>query len=106
MCGNFEKELSMKKKSLTVIRNDKVVGNNSKSYNDKHPENPVSLRPIHDACKATHKDDFKLRVKLRALASCSRPTMARGIARHMGANVEVTGASGAFAAKRPCGPQG
>ena len=74
----------MKKKSLTVIRNAKVVGNNSKSYNDKHPENPVSLRPLHDACKATHKDDFELRAKIRALANLSRPQIARGIAHYMG----------------------
>jgi hypothetical protein len=36
-------------------RNKEIVGNNSKSYNDKHPENPVSLRPIHDAVQNTPK---------------------------------------------------
>lgn len=30
-------------KSITVIRNAQIVGKNSKSYNDKNPENPVSL---------------------------------------------------------------
>lgn len=30
-------------------RNHLVVGKNSMSYDDKHPENPVSLRPVHDA---------------------------------------------------------
>ena len=55
----------MKKKSLTVIRNAKIVGKNSKSYNAKHPVSLVSLRPIHDACKATNKDAFKLRAKIR-----------------------------------------
>jgi hypothetical protein len=35
--------------SITVQRNKIIVGNNSKSYNDKHPENPISLRPIRDA---------------------------------------------------------
>lgn len=74
----------MKKKSLTVIRNAKVVGNNSKSYDDKHPENPVSLRPIHDACQLIHKDDFKLRAKIRALANCDRQTIANGIAFYIG----------------------
>ena len=43
----------MKITSLTIIRNKKIVGRNSKSYNDKHPENHISLRPIHDAIKAT-----------------------------------------------------
>jgi hypothetical protein len=68
----------MKKKSLTEIRNAKIVANNSKSYNDKHPANPIALRPIHDACAATHKDDFKLRAKLRTLA------IARGITHLIG----------------------
>ena len=36
-------------KNATMTRNAMIVGNNSKSYNDKHPENPVSLRPVHDA---------------------------------------------------------
>ena len=35
----------MKKKTDTK-RNNKIVGNNSKSYNDKHPDNPIHLRPI------------------------------------------------------------
>jgi hypothetical protein len=35
--------------NATIKRNAQIVGNNSKSYNDKHPENPVSLRPVHDA---------------------------------------------------------
>jgi len=82
--GNFKKERDMKKKILTVIRNAKIVGNNSKSYDNKHPENPIALRPIRDACKATHKDAFKLRLKLRALANCSRPTIALGIAYYIG----------------------
>lgn len=34
-------------------RNAQVVGHNSKSYNDKHPSNPVSLRPIRDAVRNT-----------------------------------------------------
>jgi len=90
----------MKKKSLTVIRNAKIVGKNSKSYNAKHPVSLVSLRPIHDACKATNKDAckatnkdafkatnkdaFKLRAKIRSLANCSRPTIAHGIAHYIG----------------------
>ena len=30
-------------------RNEQIVGNNSKSYNDKHPDNPIHLRPIRAA---------------------------------------------------------
>jgi hypothetical protein len=30
-------------------RNAQIVGNNSKSYNDKHPDNPIHLRPIRQA---------------------------------------------------------
>ena len=66
----------MKNKSLTEIRNAKIVGKNSLSYNDKHPENPVSLRPIHDACKAM---PTRFHAKLRALANLGRPEMTRGI---------------------------
>jgi hypothetical protein len=72
----------MKKKSLTVIRNAGVVGNNSKSYNDKHPENPVSLRPLHDALLVANVR--WLRVKLRAMKNWSRPDIAHGIAMHIG----------------------
>lgn len=43
------------KQSITVQRNKQIVGNNSNSYNDKHPENPVSLRPIRDAVANTPK---------------------------------------------------
>jgi len=39
----------MGNQSLTVRRNKQIVGNNSKSYNDKHPENPISLRPVRNA---------------------------------------------------------
>jgi len=71
----------MKKQSITAIRNANVVGNNSKSYNDKHPENPVSLRPIHDALlKARPR---WMRTKLRAMANWSRPAIARGIAGYL-----------------------
>lgn len=43
------------RKSIIAIRNAKIVGNNSKSYDDKHPNNPVSLRPIHEAVMNTPK---------------------------------------------------
>lgn len=79
----------MKKKSITAIRNAKIVGHNSKSYNDKHPENPVSLRPIHDAIQNIPKildtknrlvPDTKRIRALHAMANWSKPKIARGIA--------------------------
>ena len=36
-------------------RNSQIVGNNSKSYDDKHPTNPIVLRPIRDAIANTPK---------------------------------------------------
>jgi len=41
--------------SQSKTRNHLIVGKNSKSYDDKHPENPVSLRPIRDAIENTPK---------------------------------------------------
>jgi hypothetical protein len=35
--------------SITMQRNKLIVGNNSKSYNDKHKSPAISLRPIRDA---------------------------------------------------------
>lgn len=70
----------MKTTSLTISINKQIVGNNSKSYNDKHPENPISLRPIRDACKATGKYEHELRGRLHRLARFSRPTIAYLIA--------------------------
>jgi hypothetical protein len=72
-------------KSITEIRNAKIVGNNSKSYNDKHPENPVSLRPIHDAIENTPKildakyrlvPDIKHIAYLRSLGNFPRMNIA------------------------------
>ena len=58
----------MKTTSLTIVRNKKIVGRNSKSYNDKHPENPISLRPIHDAIKAT-RAHISSHMRMKGLAS-------------------------------------
>jgi len=61
-------------------RNDKIVGNNSKSYNDKHPDNPIHLRPIRQAIANVPKvkDDkgqlhpnYKAIREIRALGSMS-----------------------------------
>lgn len=30
----------------SIQRNDQIMGKNCKSYNDKHPYNPIVLRPI------------------------------------------------------------
>lgn len=35
--------------SLTVKRNNIRTGRNCASYNRKHPENPIDLRPIYNA---------------------------------------------------------
>lgn len=80
----------MKTTPLTITRNKRITGNNSKSYNDKHPENPISLRPIRDACKAIYKSspyvtraqkayNFHACTKLRRLKNFSGPAIARGI---------------------------
>lgn len=68
-------------------RNHLVVGKNSKSYDDKHPENPVSLRPIRDAIAAMPKvltggrvaPDHKRISFLRHLGYLPRLDIARGI---------------------------
>ena len=70
----------MKKKSITVIRNAMIVGHNSKSYDEKHPKNPISLRPIHDAkkdCYTVNEKgerviDHKKLAWLKYLSKCSK----------------------------------
>jgi hypothetical protein len=64
-------------KSLTVIRNAKVVGNNRKSYNDKHPENPVSLRPIFKGLQDLNE---KFHKRVRALHTMDKPIITGYIA--------------------------
>ena len=66
--------------SLTVKRNAKRVGRNSKSYDEKHPVNPVVLRLIHDAAIDAPR---WMRRKLRTMRNWSKPEIARGI-REMG----------------------
>jgi len=43
----------------TIRRNSIRVGKNSKSYNDKHPENPVMFKVIKSALKKAVKVDMK-----------------------------------------------
>lgn len=63
-------------KSLTVIRNAKVVGRNRASYNDKHPNNPVSLRPLHGVYPCAPR---WVRAKLRTMRNWDRPAIARAL---------------------------
>lgn len=63
-------------------RNHLVVGKNSKSYDEKHPENPVSLRPIHDAVLKVKRNyftrnDYALMSALRRLGSQPRMVIAK-----------------------------
>ena len=69
----------MKTKSITIKRNNQVVGNNSMSYSDKHPENPISLRPIHDARKKAGRNG-KIHTMFLALRNFSRPAITYEIA--------------------------
>jgi len=56
-------------------RNNQRVGKNSASYNDKHPHNPVQLKPIR-AAKKRHPIRAKQLEKLGALP---RPALATAI---------------------------
>lgn len=51
-----------------------IVGRNSASYNDKHPENPIVLRPIRDALRR-NKDDIKMQERILSLSNESRPNI-------------------------------
>lgn len=55
-------------------RNDQIVGRNSASYNDKHPENPIELRPIRSACWR-NPNNFKMQRRIRSLSNESRPNI-------------------------------
>lgn len=72
--------------SLTCIRNSKVVGKNRKSYDDKHPENPIALRPLRDAIKIIYKNrgPYWAIYRIHSLANASKPKIAREIARILG----------------------
>lgn len=58
---------SARKVSLTLIRNGHVVGNNSKSYNDKHPENVTWMRPIRDGLKMLWKSERRAELRISIL---------------------------------------
>jgi hypothetical protein len=47
--------MKTRKKRVDNKRNDQVVGNNSKSYSEKHPEHPIHLRPIREAIQQVPK---------------------------------------------------
>ena len=46
-------------------RNSQIVGKNCASYNDKHPENPIILRPIRAAVAKV--SDKKIALNMRHL---------------------------------------
>lgn len=56
----------MKKKN----RNAMIVGHNRASYDDKHPHNPVALRPLHIALKSSSRTIVR---RVRAMCNLSRP---------------------------------
>lgn len=64
--------------SITIQRNAQITGRNSKSYNDKHPENPIQLRPIRTAREILRLRDTQ-RWVLRTVRSRSRPELAEWI---------------------------
>lgn len=61
--------------AITVTRNALIVGNNSKSYDDKHRAAPVDMRPIRNAQKRVR------RAILNALGVRSKPEIAKILAR-------------------------
>ena len=68
-------------KSATIKRNATIVGSNCASYDDKHPENPVSLRPIHRALNVAFNNRQTCKVEeINAMRNWSKPNIARGLA--------------------------
>ncbi len=73
----------MKKTSpcATLVRNAVITGNNSKSYNDKHPENPWPLTPIKSMLRNPSKHLIKQLQKLgpkrivKILHTLPKPTL-------------------------------
>lgn len=72
--------------SLTVQRNSIKVGRNCESYNKKHPENPIDMRPIYNARRKAPVEWNKLEIRfvilpkilkaLKKLVNLSRPVIA------------------------------
>ena len=61
----------------TIKRNGIITGKNSMSYNAKHPNNPIILRPIRDARRRTRVGTIHM--ALIMLMNCSRPFITRQI---------------------------
>ncbi len=62
----------------TIERNKKKVGKNSKSYDDKHPENPILMGPIHYArIRSGH--NGRLHKFFLSIRNYSRPTIMKYI---------------------------
>ena len=68
-------------KSITVQRNAKIVGNNSMSYDDKHPHATITLRPIKKALLACRGlSNLWLRSRILGLRNWNKPDMLRELA--------------------------
>jgi hypothetical protein len=71
----------------TIKRNAIRTGKNSKSYNDKHPENPVMFKVVKYALKKAvlydHKfypyPDIEKRTQIMAIANLSKPEINRSL---------------------------
>lgn len=62
---------------MSKLRNNEVTGKNSASYDAKHPHNPITMRPIHDAlCKVRHEWQRKA---LLLMCNGSRTDIAYGV---------------------------
>ena len=75
--------------SLTVKRNNIRTGKNCASYNRKHPENPIDMRPIYNARRKVPKEWSKLENRfvvprkiwgaLKRLVNLARPAIGKRI---------------------------
>ena len=54
-------------------RNKRIVGNNTASYNDKHPTNPIIFGPIRKAIRLVR--NAKIKRKIRACANLPKQTL-------------------------------
>jgi len=58
-------------------RNKMIVGNNSASYNDKHPINPIQLNPIGRALRMT--SNSKIRRAIKAYRNAPRQVIQKAL---------------------------
>lgn len=60
------------KEYTSPARNKVIVGKNSASYNDKHPHNPVQLRPVSRALHADSSINSFVRRAIKAVRNWPR----------------------------------